>query len=110
VLNGTSTSGLGAKAADDLAALGFSVTGRPANAPAAVGADTVVRYDPRFDQSARTVAAAIPGSRLTAAAGIGRTIEVTVGSSYAGAQKVAVASASPTTAVAPRTAAQDVCG
>ncbi|MFN8147369.1 MAG: LCP family protein [Candidatus Nanopelagicales bacterium] len=108
VLNGTSTAGLGAKAAGDLAAVGFGMAGAPGNAPAQVGEQTVVAFDPRFDQSAKTVAAALPGSKLTSKPGLGRTIQVTVGTSYQKAQKVTVAKATSTST--PRTAAQDVCG
>jgi len=115
VFNGTSTAGLGSKVANDLAGVGFAVSGRATNAPVPVGGPTVVGYDPRFDQSARTVAAAIPGSTLTAVAGLGRTISVTVGTSYTGAQKVRVAarSVTPTARMAApqaRTAADDLCG
>jgi LCP family protein required for cell wall assembly len=112
VLNGTSTAGLGHKAADDLSALGFGIAGAAGNAPANVGAATVITYDPRYDQSAKTVAAAIPGSTLTAQAGLGKTITVTVGTSYTGAKKVTVGKASTTpttTIVKTRTAAQDTC-
>ncbi len=113
VLNGTSTTGLGTKAANDLAAVGFAISGRAANAPSPVGTATVVSYDPRYDQSARTVAAAIPGSTLNAVAGLGRTIQVTVGTSYAGARKVTVSTGSTPSArpsvVEARTAADDLC-
>jgi LCP family protein required for cell wall assembly len=112
VFNGTSTTGLGTKAANDLAGVGFAIVGRASNAPTNVGAATVVSYDPKFDQSARTVSAAIRGSKLVAVKGLGRTIEVTVGTSYTGAQKVAVSTgkaARPTAATA-RTAADDLCG
>jgi LCP family protein required for cell wall assembly len=119
VFNGTSTKGLGSKAADDLATLGFGMSGPAANAPAPVGTATVITYDPRFDQSVKTVAAAIPGSTITAVPGLGRTIHVTVGTSYAGTQKVVVSagggtaspspSASPSAVVTARTAAQDTC-
>ncbi len=113
VYNGTTTAGLGAKAANDLAGVGFAISGRAANAPAQVGSATVISYDPAYDRSAQTVAAAIPGSTLTAVRGLGRTIEVTVGTSYAGARKVAVSSsaspsASPVVA-GTRTAAEDTC-
>jgi hypothetical protein len=113
VLNGTSTTGLGTKAANDLAGIGFAIAGRAANAPTNVGEATVVSYDPRFDQSARTVAAAIPGSKLVSVKGLGRTIQVTVGASYTGAQKVVVSSGKPATTkttAAARTAADDLCG
>ncbi|MBI1379320.1 MAG: LytR family transcriptional regulator [Frankiales bacterium] len=111
VLNGTSTTGLGARAANDLAGLKFSIAGPAQNATSPVGSATVVSYDPRWDQSAKTVAAAIPGSTLTPVAGLGRTIRVTVGTSYAGVQKVTVAKApSPSSSSpAPRTAADDIC-
>jgi LCP family protein required for cell wall assembly len=112
VLNGTTTAGLGHKAATDLAALGFGLAGAAGNSPSTVGAATVITYDPRYDQSARTVAAAIPGSTLKAQAGFGRTIQVAVGTSYTGARKVTVGkvSTAPTsTIVKARTAAQDTC-
>ena len=114
VLNGTSTRGLAAKAAGDLAGEGFAISGRPGNASSPVGTATVISYDPRYDQSARTVAAAIPGSTLTAVPGQGRTIQVTVGTSYQGVAKVAVGAAAPQASasaagVAVRTAADDTC-
>jgi LCP family protein required for cell wall assembly len=114
VLNGTTTAGLAGKAADDLAAVGFAIAGPAGNAPEQVGAVTVVSYDPRYDQSAKTVAAALPGSTLTAVAGLGRTIQVTVGTSYKGATKVKVATTAATgttttTGLKARTAAQDIC-
>lgn len=110
VLNGTTTAGLGAKAADELAAVGFAIAGSPANASSLTGATTVIRYDDRYTESVKTVAAAIPGAQLVAVEGLGRTFEITVGSSWAGAQKVTV-SAKPTSSSAqPRTAADDICG
>ncbi|MSV43742.1 MAG: LytR family transcriptional regulator [Actinobacteria bacterium] len=118
VVNGTTTGGLGGKAAADLAAVGFIVVGKATTASAPIGATTVIRYDPGFDQSALTVAAALPGSVLTEVPGLGRTITVTIGTSYTGAQQVTVAtptkSASPTatpspSATLPRTAADDLC-
>jgi len=112
VFNGTSTKGLGSKAATDLAGMHFTVVGAAANAASPVGESTVITYDPKFDQSAKTVAAAIPGSTLTAVPGLGRTIHVTVGTSYTGVTPVTVstATASPApTGVKPRTAADDLC-
>jgi LCP family protein required for cell wall assembly len=113
VLNGTATAGLAGRASSDLAGIGFAIAAPAGNAPAPVGAATVIAYDPRFDQSAKTVAAAIPGSTLTAVSGLGRTIQVTVGTSYTGAQKVKVSTATSTpssSSVKTRTAAQDICG
>ena len=113
VLNGTSTAGLAGRASNDLAGIGFAIAAPAGNAPATVGTSTVIAYDPQFDQSAMTVAAAIPGSTLKAVTGLGRTIQVTVGTSYTGAQKVKVSAAStatPSSSVKARTAAQDICG
>ena len=109
VLNGTSTAGLGAKAADDLAGVGFAISGVPANATTQTGEATVIRYDDRYTESVKTLAAAVPGAQLVAVKGLGRTFEVTVGSTWAGAQKVTVSSGSSAT-TAPRTAADDICG
>ena len=110
VLNGTGTAGLGARAAADLAAVGFAISGSPANSTALGSATTVVRYDDRYAESAKTVAAAIPGAQLVAVPGLGRTFEVTVGASWSGAQKVSVSAKSGTAAAQPRTAADDICG
>jgi len=112
VLNGTATAGLGGRASNDLATLGFAIAAPAGNAPVQVGTATVISYDPRYDQSAKTVAAAIPGATLKSVSGLGRTIQVTVGSSYAGAHKVTVSSTStsPSSTGKARTAAQDICG
>jgi LCP family protein required for cell wall assembly len=107
VLNGTTTAGLGATAAHDLAAVGFAVAGPAGNAATQVGPVTVIRFDPRYADAATTVKAALRGATLTPVPGFGRTFEVTIGTSYAGATKVKVASAkSP---AAPRTASDDIC-
>ncbi|UGQ09517.1 LCP family protein [Yinghuangia sp. ASG 101] len=94
VYNGTATTGLGARVHADLSAAGF-----PMNAAARDGStlgisgieQTLIRYDPRWNRSVQTVAAALPGSRLEPVEGLGRTIEVVVGSSYAGVTPVAAA-------------------
>jgi LCP family protein required for cell wall assembly len=109
VLNGTATAGLGARAANDLAGVGFAISGSAANADSLVGETTVVRYDDRYSESVKTLAAAIPGATLVPVKGLGRTFEVTVGSSWSGAQKVTVVAKPSSTADAPRTAADDLC-
>ena len=40
---------------------------------------TTVRFDTRYTESIKTVAAALPGARLVAVAGLGRTMQVVVG-------------------------------
>lgn len=103
VYNGTATQGLGARAHADLAAAGFrmNAAARDGSALDLTGVEqTVIRYDPRWDRSVRTVAAALPGSKLEPIEGLGRTIEVVVGSSYNGVTPV-VAAGQPTRAPSP---------
>ena len=117
VLNGTSKTGLATTAANALTGAGFVLAAPPANAAATVGTNTVIKYDPRFSESIKTVQAALPGSTAVAVPGFGRTFEVTVGSGFSGVSPVhvaATAKASATSSVpAPvhtRTAADDLCG
>lgn len=113
VFNGSGVTGLARKAFNDLAAVGFATTGTPTNR--GTGAtETVVFYGPSKADSARTLAAAIPGARLQEDPSLQRTLEVVVGSSYKGAQAVTVTgsaapTASPTPAVKVRTAKDDIC-
>ncbi|MFJ1708915.1 LCP family protein [Kitasatospora sp. NPDC088346] len=102
VLNGTGVQGLGARVDTDLHAAGFATTGTPGNAPAA--ARTTVRYDPRWEESARTVAAALPGAELLAVADLGATVEVVVGGDHHGVAEVP-ATAPPPAPSAPSTSA-----
>jgi LCP family protein required for cell wall assembly len=110
VLNATNQNGFAAKVASALVSLGFHVS-RTGNAPA--GSDpkvTVVRYGPSRADSAKTVAAAIPGSKLQEVAGLGSGLQLIVGSNYHGVQRVVVAAAGETGTVSrPRTAADDIC-
>ena len=116
VYNGSGVAGLGRKNAADLSEIGFQVVGTPTNR-GADARDTVVRHGPTRADSARTVAAAIPGSRIEPDPALDKRIEVVVGSSYTGARPVKVTgSARPTPstpASAPPkvlTAAEDLCG
>lgn len=110
VLNGTSTTGLGSKAADDLAGLGFGISGTPGNAATPIGETTTIRYDPRYSESLKTVAAALPGATAVAVPGFGRVFEVTVGTSYSGVTAVkVVAKPSASSSAKPQTAADDLC-
>jgi LCP family protein required for cell wall assembly len=92
--NASGVNGLARKAADDLSNVGFQTVGTPATRGKGVS-DTVIRYGPTRADSARTVAAAIPGSRLEADPNLGRVIEVVVGTSYSGAKAVTVHPANP---------------
>ncbi|OKK16668.1 LytR family transcriptional regulator [Streptomyces sp. CB00455] len=86
VENGSRIDGLGTRVDAALRATGFDTTGTPGNGNGRNVKRTVVAYDPRWDRSARSVAAALPGSELRAVPGQGRTVLVIAGSDY---QKVA---------------------
>jgi LCP family protein required for cell wall assembly len=91
VLNGNGSNGAAKQAADDLAAQGFNIV-TTGDADSTSYAQTIVRYGPAKADSARTVAAAIPGAALQLDQTLGSTIEVVVGANYAGARPVTIAS------------------
>jgi len=63
VLNGSGIPGLGRKAATALAAQGFTISGAPTTRGTG-GTQTTISYGPARADSARTLAAALPGSSL----------------------------------------------
>ncbi|GGW15467.1 LytR family transcriptional regulator [Streptomyces capoamus] len=87
VANGSGTVGLGKRVDAALAATGFATTRLPVTAPAHV-ARTVISYDPRWDRSARSLAAALPGSELRAVPGQGPLLKVTAGTDLTDVRKV----------------------
>ncbi|WP_443333943.1 LCP family protein [Streptomyces sp. TSRI0107] len=88
VENGTDTAGLGRRADAALSATGFRTTGRPVNAAERSVRRTVVAYDPRWDRSAKSLAAALPGSELRPVNGQGPLLKVIVGANYKGVTEV----------------------
>ncbi|MFC4033832.1 LCP family protein [Streptomyces polygonati] len=90
VSNGTDTDGLGAQAQQALRATGFVTPGLPTTAAHAVRR-TVIDYDPRWDRSVRSVAAALPGAELVPVAGQGSVMAVTLGADFAEVRPVTVA-------------------
>jgi LCP family protein required for cell wall assembly len=80
VYNGTTVTGLAARAAATLTSDGFTVTGT-ATASTQDHPTTLVEYGPGEESHARTVAAAFPGATLEAVTGAG--ISVVLGQSYA---------------------------
>jgi LCP family protein required for cell wall assembly len=113
VRNATQTQGLAAGVASQLSGLGFRISGT-GNAPA--GSDpavTVVRYGPLRADSARTVAAAVPGAKLQLDQSFGSGLQLIVGSNFHGVQRVVVATTAPThsggTGLQIRTGNQDIC-
>jgi anti-sigma factor RsiW len=113
VFNGSGVQGIGRKAAADLAAVSFQIVGIPTNRGSGA-AVTTIYYGPTRADSAHTLQAAIPGSVLSPDPTLGRTLDLVVGSSYAGAKSVSVTAkptSTPTTgATAPvKTAANNDC-
>ncbi|MFI9825303.1 LCP family protein [Streptomyces sp. NPDC052013] len=88
VQNGTGTAGLGRRVDAALAATGFATTKAPVNAAQRDVQRTVVAYDPRWDRSAKSLAAALPGSRLRAVKGQGATLKVIAGADFVKVRKV----------------------
>jgi LCP family protein required for cell wall assembly len=109
VLNGTGITGLGARTKADLQKVGFQVPSAPGNTPSRDFNTTVVRYGPGREDSARTVAAAIPGAELRRMDDSG--VDVIVGRDYEGTRKVTVAEVAPSPSSSPvaRTATQNIC-
>ena len=113
VFNGAGAAGLGARAAGDLAARGFAVTGPAENWTATGLSRTVIRYDARYTETVKTLAAALPGAKLEKVNGLGRTQQVVVGSGYDGARAVRAdppAASGSASGTGERTAADDPCG
>jgi LCP family protein required for cell wall assembly len=88
VENGTGTVGMGRRVDSALAATGFRTTRRPVDAAGAPAKPTVVAYDPRWDRSAKSLAAALPGSELRAVPGQGPTLKVIAGVDFRGVRTV----------------------
>ncbi|MGH8968515.1 MAG: LCP family protein [Actinomycetes bacterium] len=114
VYNGAGIDGLGSTATRDLTATGFAAAGPAQNWTTTDVRRTVIRYDARYTESIKTLARALPGARLEKVVGLGRTLQVVVGSSYDGARAVRVVARPASTGAAaparPRTADDDPCG
>ncbi|MFI9720692.1 LCP family protein [Streptomyces sp. NPDC052396] len=93
VLNGTRRTGLGRVTDEALRATGFATTGTPGDAPPV--RHTVIGFDPRWDRSVRTVAAALPGAELRAVPGQGPLVQVVLGDDFVAVHPVRVAGPPP---------------
>ncbi len=98
VLNGAGVPGLGRKAFGDLERVGFQLVGAAGNRGTGQTATTVFHGPDKAD-SARTLAASVPGAVVQLAPALGSTLELVVGSDYTGTTQVTVAGQPP----APRT-------
>ncbi|NUW30152.1 LCP family protein [Nonomuraea sp. SMC257] len=112
VKNGTLVTGLGARTKEALVAAGFRVPDQPGNTTNKDYKKTVIRYAPDREDSARTVAAAIPGAELREAGDV-KGVEVIVGTDDPKIQKPVVqtpgAKPSSTATPAAKTATQNIC-
>ncbi len=108
VVNGTTTKGLGRKAADALGAVGFVLAGPATSGRSTTPSRTTVFYDPGYGESLRTLKASLPYASFHAKVGQGSTFTVVVGTDYHGAAQVKVNAAA---ASAPHTnlASEVVC-
>jgi LCP family protein required for cell wall assembly len=112
VLNGTLITGLGAKTKASLLDAGFMVPAAPGDVPERNFTNTVIRYPAGREESARTVAAAIPGAELRQRNDV-QGIEVVVGQKNHTIKKVNMPAAAdtpkPTATPTARTATQNIC-
>ncbi len=88
VENGTGTPGLGRRVDAALASTGFRTTGAPVNSATPDVKRTVIAYDPGWDRSAKSLAAALPGSELRPVPGLGATLKVIAGTDFERVHKV----------------------
>ncbi|MGI5352789.1 LCP family protein [Streptomyces sp. CA-250714] len=79
VANATGRQGLGARIDRKLRGAGYATTGVPTNARHTERARTTIAYDPRWNRSARSLAAALPGAELVKAGHRGARMRVTIG-------------------------------
>ncbi|WP_374196066.1 LCP family protein [Streptomyces sp. TS71-3] len=82
VENGTGIPGLAHRVDAALRSTGFRTTGAPGTAPGHDAQRTVIVYDPHWNRSAKTLAAALPGSELRPAAGRGAVFKVIAGTDF----------------------------
>ncbi len=87
VLNGVGISGLAGRVATALGGQGFTLTST-ANATGSGVTTSVIRYAPANREAAVTLAAAVPGSVLSADPYLDQTLELVLGQSYRGVRPV----------------------
>jgi LCP family protein required for cell wall assembly len=97
VSNGSGRAHLAAQTAEALKNLGFTAitSGNAASTPT-----SIVYYGTGYADSARTLAAAVPGSVVKLKTTLGRTLELIIGDNFTTTQAVTVGKASPTTTAA----------
>jgi LytR cell envelope-related transcriptional attenuator len=107
VLNGSSVEGLATQASEDLDQAGYTIAAPAGNDDRDDVSATVIRYDPEWNTSVKTLEAAFPDATLEEVAGLGSTFQIVVGTEYTEPQAVRVAKTDND--LGSRTAADDVC-
>lgn len=107
-LNGGGTDGLAGKASQDLDGAGYTIAAAPTNADVSDVTQTVIRYDPQWSTSVKTLQAAIPDARIESVPGLGSTFQIIVGSQYEAPQSVVVGKDDKK--LNSHTAADSICG
>jgi LCP family protein required for cell wall assembly len=109
VLNGVGTRGVARQSAGDLRKAGFVPVVVSGTARTIGMKTTLIQYGPAREDSAKTLAAAIPGARIKKVPSLGGTVQVLVGANWTGVKKVKVAPAGgEAPQPAARTATQNV--
>ncbi|MFL6071237.1 MAG: LCP family protein [Actinomycetes bacterium] len=108
VLNGSDVEGLATEASADLDKAGYTVAAAPGNDDRSDVTTTVVRYDPKWSTSVKTLQAAFPDATFEEVAGQGATFQVVVGTDYTKPLDVRVAKQDAK--LDSHTAADDICG
>jgi LCP family protein required for cell wall assembly len=108
VLNGVGTRGIARESAGDLRKAGFVPVVVSGTAKTIGMKTTLIQYGPGREDSAKTLAAAIPGARLKKVPALGNTVQVLVGRNWTGVKKVKVTPAAGGQQPTARTATQNV--
>jgi hypothetical protein len=108
VLNGSAVDGLASTASAHLDKAGYTIAAAPGNDKSSDVTATIIRYDPQWNTSAKTLQAAFPGATLEEVSGLGGTFQVVVGTDYTKPLKVRVARQD--NKLGSSTAADSVCG
>ncbi|HEX5017677.1 MAG TPA: LCP family protein [Actinomycetes bacterium] len=108
VLNGSDIDGLASQVSADMDKAGYTIAAPPANADTTDVTTTIVRYDPEWSTSVKTLKAALPDATFERVPGQGGTFQIVVGTEYEKPLKVRVAKTD--NKLDSRTAADDICG
>lgn len=108
VLNGSAVEGLASEASADLERAGYTIAAPAGNDKRDDVTTTVIRYDPAWNTSVKTLQAAFPDASVEEVPGLGGTFQVVVGTAYAKPLPVRVAKSDGE--LGSHTAADSICG